>query len=148
MTASLEHFAHCRNIVSLSLFCLCYFGTYSCEVAELVPFPYSCGRPACYSSRMSDFLIIIPRCYKDATANSFFPRSSRPCSSLLIECFLLTYCLNGFVSRLNSLLLSLINFYTAFLCTVLSLSSSFSCNCTLCSGFSALCVVNPNFSYL
>ena len=118
MTASLEHFAHCRNIVSLSLFYLCYFGRYSCELAELVPFLYSCGRPACYSCRMGDFLVIIPRCYKDATANSFFPRSSRPCSSLRVEYFLLTYCLNDFMSRLTSRLLSLIHFYTAFLCTL------------------------------
>ena len=118
MTASLEHFAHCRNIVSLSLFYLCYFGRYSCELAELVPFLYSCGRPACYSCRMGDFLVIIPRCYKDVTANSFFPRSSRPCSSLRVEYFLLTYCLNDFMSRLTSRLLSLIYFYTAFLCTL------------------------------
>ena len=117
MTASLEHFAHCRNIVSLSLFYLCYFGRYSCELAELVPFLYSCRRPASYSYRIGDFLVIIPRRYKDATANSFFPRSSRPCSSLRVECFLLT-CLNDFMSRLTSRLLSLIYFYTAFLCTL------------------------------
>lgn len=39
-----EPLAHGRNIVSRSLFCKYYFGESSSELAELVPFLYSCGR--------------------------------------------------------------------------------------------------------
>ena len=48
----------------------------------------------------------IPRCYKDAYVNSFFPRialkfTNRLWKSLPIECYPLTYDLNGFKSRIN-----------------------------------------------
>ena len=48
----------------------------------------------------------IPRCYKDAYVNSFFPRialkfTNRLWKSLPIECCPLTYDLNGFKSRIN-----------------------------------------------
>ena len=39
--ASLESSAHCRNVVSLSLFYRYYFGRPLSELAQMVPFPYS-----------------------------------------------------------------------------------------------------------
>ena len=42
------------------------------------------------------FFVTIPRCYKDVYVNSFFPRTARLWNSLPIECFPLTYDLNGF----------------------------------------------------
>ena len=44
VAASLEPLAHRRNVASLSLFCKCYFGRCSSEVAQLVPLPVSRGR--------------------------------------------------------------------------------------------------------
>ena len=38
-------------------------------------------------------------CYRDVYVNFFFPRTSRLWNSLPIECFPLTYDLNGFKSR-------------------------------------------------
>ena len=54
-----------------------------------------------YSDRLHDFSVTIPRCYKDDYVNSFFPHKSRLWNSLPIECFLLTYDLNGLKSRKN-----------------------------------------------
>ena len=81
-----------------------YFGRCSSELAQLVPLPFSRGRSTRYSDRLHDFSVIIPRCYKDV--NSFFPLTARLYNSLPIECFSLTYNLNGFksvniLSRLN-----------------------------------------------
>ena len=45
--------------------------------------------------------VTIPRCYKDIYANSFFHRTARLWDSLPIECFPLTYDLNGFNLRIN-----------------------------------------------
>ena len=42
-----------------------YFSRRSSELAELVPFPCSRGRPTCYSDRLHDFSVTIPQCYKD-----------------------------------------------------------------------------------
>ena len=39
LAASAEPLAHRRNVVSLSLFCIYYFG--SSELVQLVPLPYS-----------------------------------------------------------------------------------------------------------
>ena len=39
--ASLEALSHCRNVASLSLFYLYYFGRCSLELAQLVPLPFS-----------------------------------------------------------------------------------------------------------
>ena len=55
-----EPLSHRRN-----LFYRYYFGRCSSELAELVPFPYSCGRSTRYSDRLHDFSVIVPRCYKD-----------------------------------------------------------------------------------
>ena len=61
------------KLTSLSLFYRYYFGRCSSELAELVPLPYSRGRSTCYSDRLHDFSVTIPRCYKDIYVNSFFP---------------------------------------------------------------------------
>ena len=57
----------------------------------MVLLPFSQGRSTCYSDRLPDFLVAIPRCYKDVYVNSFFPRTVRLWNSLHIECFPLTY---------------------------------------------------------
>ena len=99
--ASLEPLAHSRNVASLSLFCRYYFGRCSSKLAQLVPLPFSQGKSSHYSDRLHDFSVSIPRCYKDVYVNSFFPRTARLWNSLPIECFPLTYDLNGFKSRIN-----------------------------------------------
>ena len=63
-----------------------------------------------YSDRLHDFSVTIPRCYKDAYVNSFFPRTARLWNSLPIECFPLTYGLSGFKSRINRYLLTVGSF--------------------------------------
>ena len=75
LAASLEPFAHHRNVSSLSLFYRYYFGRCSSELAEL---PYSRGKSTRYSDRLHDFSVTIRRCYKDVYVNSFFPRTARP----------------------------------------------------------------------
>ena len=77
LAASLEPLAHRRNVASLSLFYRYYFGRCSSELAELIPLSYSRGRSTCYSDRLHDFSVTIPRCYKDVCVNSFFPRTAR-----------------------------------------------------------------------
>ena len=96
LAASLEPLYHCRNVPSLSLFYSYYFCTCSLELAQLVPLPFSQVRSTCYSDRLHEFSVTIPRCYKDVYVNSFFPCTARLWNSLLIECFSLTYNLNGF----------------------------------------------------
>ena len=61
LAASLEPLAHRRNVASLSLFYRYYFGRCSSELAQLVPLPYSQGRSTCYSDRLHDFSVTIPR---------------------------------------------------------------------------------------
>ena len=73
LTAFLEHLAYCQILVSLSLFCRCYFGRLSSDLAELVSLPHLCGRSTCYSGRLHDFSVTISRCYKDFYISSFFP---------------------------------------------------------------------------
>ena len=65
LAASLEPLAHRRNVASLSLFYRYYFVRCSSELAQLVPLPFSRGRSTCYSDRLHDFSVTIPRCYKD-----------------------------------------------------------------------------------
>ena len=101
--ASLEPLAHCRNVASLSLFCMYYFGRCSSELVQLVPLPYSQGRSTCYSDRLHDFSVTISRCYGDVYVNNFFSRTTRLWNSLSIECFPLTYDLSGFKSRISRL---------------------------------------------
>ena len=106
LPASLELFAHRRNVASLSLFCRYYFGRCSSELAQLVPLPYSRSRSTRYSDRLHDFSVTIPRFYKNVYVNSFFLRTARLWNFLLIECFPLTYDLSGFKSRINRYLLT------------------------------------------
>ena len=108
--ASLEPLAHRRNVATLSLFYRYYFGRCSSELAQLVPLSYSPGRSTHYSDRLDEFSVTIPRCYKDIDANSFFRRTTRLWNSLPIECFPLTYDLNGFKSRINRHLLTVGSF--------------------------------------
>ena len=103
LAASLEPLDHRRNVASFSigLFYRYHFGRCSSELAQLVPLPYSRGRSTRYSYRLHDFCVTIPRCYRDVYVNSLFPRTTRLWNSLPIECFPLTYDLNGFKSRIN-----------------------------------------------
>ena len=110
LAASLEPLAHCRNVASLSLFYRYYFGRCSSELAQLVPLPFSKGRSTCYSERLHDFSVTIPRCYKDVYVNSFFPHTAKLWNSLPIECFPLTHDLSGFKSRINRHLLTVGSF--------------------------------------
>ena len=110
LAASLEPLAHCRNVASLSLFYRYYFGRCSAELAQLVPISFPRRKSTRYSDRLHYFSVIIPRCYKDVYVNSFFPRTARLWNSLPIECFLFTYNLNGFKSRINRHLLTVGSF--------------------------------------
>ena len=85
-------------------------GKCSSELAELAPLPYSRGRSARYSDRVHDFSVTITRCYKDVYLDSFFPLTAKLWNSLPIECFLLTYDLSGFKSRINRHLLTVGSF--------------------------------------
>ena len=110
LAASIQPLAHCQNVASLSLFYRYYFGKCSSELAQLVPLPFSQGRSTAYSDRLHYFSVTIPRCYKDVYVNSFFPRTAKLWNSLPIECFPLTYDLNGFKSRINRHLLVVSSF--------------------------------------
>ena len=110
LAASLERLAHFRNVASLSLFYRYYFGRCSSELVQLVPLPFSRGRFTCYFDRLYDFSVTIPRCYKDVYVISFFPCKARLWNSLPIECFPLTYNLNGFKFRINRHLLTVGSF--------------------------------------
>ena len=101
LAASLEPLAHHQNVASLSLFYGYYFGICSSKLAQLVPLPYSQGRPTSYSDRLYGFSVTVATCYKDVYINSSFPCTARLWNSLPKECFLLTYNLNGFKSRIN-----------------------------------------------
>ena len=72
LAASLEPLAHRQNVASLSLFYRYYFGRCSSELVQLVPLPFSRGKPTCYSDRLHDFSVTIPRCCKGVYVNSFF----------------------------------------------------------------------------
>ena len=72
--------------------------------------PYSLGRSTCYFNRLRDFSVTIRRCYKDVYVNNFFPPIVRMWNSLPIECFLLTYDLNGFKCKINRHLLTVGSF--------------------------------------
>ena len=114
----LEPLSHHQNVASWSLFYRCYFVRGSAELAELVPLPYCWGRSTCYSDILHDLSVTIPRCYKDVYFNSFFPCTARLSNSLPLECFLLTYDLSGFTSRINWHLLTVGSFYLDFVFAV------------------------------
>ena len=115
LAASLEPLAHRRNVANLSLFYGYCFGRCSSELAQLVSLTYSRGKSTHYSDRLHDFSVAIPRCYKDAYVNSFFPRRARFWNSLSKECFPLNYVLNAFKFRINRHLLTIGSFQTYFL---------------------------------
>ena len=102
LAASLEPLAHRRNVASLSLFYRYYFGRCSSELAQLVPLYFSRGTSTRFSDRLHHFSYNIPRCYKDVYVSSFFPHTAFLSNSRPIECFSLTYDLNGFKFRINS----------------------------------------------
>ena len=77
---------------------------------SFVSLPYSRGRSIRYADRVHDFSVTIPRFYKDVCVNSFFPHKAKFWNSLPIECFPLTYDLNGFKSRVNRHLLTVGSF--------------------------------------
>ena len=110
LSDSLEPLVHCQNVTSLSLFYRHYFGRCSSELVQLVPLPLSLGRSTRCSDRLHDFSVTMPRCYKDVHVNSFFLHTARLWNSLPIECFPLTYDLNGFKSRINRHLLTVGSF--------------------------------------
>ena len=100
----------CSQLKSFLWVFLFYGYSFLCssELAKLVPLAYSRGRYIRYSVRLHDFSVTIPRCYKDVYVNSFFPPTTRLWNSLPIECFPLTYDLNGFKSRINRHFLTVI----------------------------------------
>ena len=105
----LEPLARHQNVARLSLFYRFYFGRCSSELVQLVPLPFSGGRSTCYSDRLHDFSVTIPRSY-NVYDNSFFPLLARLWNSLPIERFPLTYDLSGFKSRITRHLLTVCSF--------------------------------------
>ena len=111
IAAFLEPLVQHPNAASLSLFYGYYFGRYSSELAELVPFPYSHGRSTCYSDRLHDISVTMPRCFRySLILKSFFPHKARLWDSLPIKCFPLIYNPNRFKPRISWHLLSATTF--------------------------------------
>ena len=77
LDASLEPLPHSQNVLRLSVFYRYYFDRYSFKLTQLVPLPYFRERSTCYSERLHNFSVNIPRCYEDVNVNSFFPRTAR-----------------------------------------------------------------------
>ena len=90
---SLEPLAHHQNVASLSLFYSHYFGRCSSELAQLVPLPYSSGSSTRYSDRLHDFLWPFQDVTRIMSTISF--HTGRLWNSLPVECFPLTFNLNG-----------------------------------------------------
>ena len=99
LDTSLEPLTHRRNVAILSYFYRFYFGRFPSQ-----------GKSTRYSDRLNDFSVTIPTCYKDLYVNSFFPGTVRLWNSLSIECFPLTYDLNGFKFGISRHLLTLGSF--------------------------------------
>ena len=91
LAASLKPLGHRRNVSSLSLFYRFYFRRPLSELTQKVLLPYTRRKSTRYSDRLHDFSITTPRFYKDAYANSFFPRTAKLWISLPVECSPLTY---------------------------------------------------------
>ena len=66
------------------------------------------------------FAVAIPKCDKYFYVSSFFFRIARLWDSLPIECFPLTYDINGFKCKINRHRLTVGSFYTPFLVCFLS----------------------------
>ena len=71
------------------------------SLPQLFPIPFPCGRSIRYSDTLHYFSARISRCYKDDYVNSLFPGPARLWNSLPMECFPLTYDVNGFKSKVN-----------------------------------------------
>ena len=74
LASFLEPLAHRRNVARLNLLYRYYFGRYSSELAQLVPF--SRGRSTRYSDRLHNFSVTVPRFNNDVYINTFFPRTA------------------------------------------------------------------------
>ena len=85
LAASYEPLAHCQDVAILKPFCRYCFGRCSSELAQLVRLLYFQGKSTCYSDRLLDFFVTIPRCYKDVYVNGLFPCTTRLWSFLPIE---------------------------------------------------------------
>ena len=68
--------------------------------------PYSRERSTRYSDRLHDISVTVSGCYKNVYVNSFFPCTTILWNSLPIECFALSYDLNGCTSTINRHLLT------------------------------------------
>ena len=72
-----QHFSLPRTIRSLikcgqlKFFHRYYFDGCISELAEAVSLPCSCGRSTCYSNKLCDLSVTIPRSYKDINVNNF-----------------------------------------------------------------------------
>ena len=137
----IETFAHCQNVVRLSLFYGHYFGICPSKLAEQVPLPYSRGRSCRFSNRMHDFSVI-SRCYKDVYFSSIFSHTVRLWNSLPAKRVPLIYDLNGFTSTVNDTFWG--GFLNNFLKSFSFFSSSFACNVMHRSGCSVFYRVNPS----
>ena len=104
LAASLEPLAHRLNVASLYFFCRYYIGRCSFELAIVD------GGLLVILIVLHDFFVTIRRCYKDVYVNSFFPGTARLWNSLPMECFPLTYALNGFKFRISRHLLTVGSF--------------------------------------
>ena len=80
------------------------------KLAQLVPLLYCRGRPTHYPDGLHDFSVTIPRCCKNVHVNSFFPCTVRRSNIGPIECFHLTYDLNGLKPTINRHLLTMGSF--------------------------------------
>ena len=58
-------------------------------------FPYCRGRSTNYSDRLHGCSVACPRCYKDISVNSFFPRTAWFWNSLPVECLTLELFVSG-----------------------------------------------------
>ena len=100
LATSLEPLTHRRSVANLSLFYSYYFGRCSSKLNWFHFLVLEVDLP--------DILIycMIFVTIKDVYVNSFFPHAARLWNSLPIECFPVSYDLNGFKSRINRQLLT------------------------------------------
>ena len=110
----LNPLTNCWNVARLILFYRYYSVRCSSEMPQMIPFHCSQVRFTPYSDRLPDFSDTIPSCYKDVYVNNSFPCIDRLRNSLLIQWFLLTYNLNGFMSRISRHLLAVKFFLKRF----------------------------------
>ena len=98
---------HLFAVANLSLSYRYYFGNGHLNLMNFLHFLILVISPIVI---LHDFSVINPRHYKAVYVNSFLPRTSRLWNSLTAECFTMIYDLNGFSSKVNRHLLSLVSF--------------------------------------